>query len=216
MPKAAPPATKPYGRDQAKAELLAAARTLFSERGYDAVGVRDISKLANVNHALIHRHFGTKENLLQEVMKEDAAKFIELLRGVEDPAEAMHRLFEMTLADTSFARILAYSLLGNVNPNLLVVADGTLRRIAESVASSTASPNAASTRAKKSQASAATTSNAKDTTAIATALLLGWLLFEPFLATATDIEQARIPEVRLRVETLIGELVRNSVGAAHS
>src|ERR1700733_5391866 len=52
--------------------LLASARTLFSERGFDNTTVRDIGDDAGVDPALIARYFGSKVNLyLATVTAED-------------------------------------------------------------------------------------------------------------------------------------------------
>ena len=52
--------------------LLASARTLFSERGFDNTTVRDIGEEAGVDPALIARYFGSKVNLyLATVTAED-------------------------------------------------------------------------------------------------------------------------------------------------
>lgn len=187
------------------AELLTAARILFGERGFDSVSVRDISKHANVNHALLHRHFGTKENLLHDLMQGDASRFAQAIRDVEDPADAMRRLFAMNAEDPSYVRILAYALLGSVNTDVLVVADGTLRHIAGVLAAEATSADGTRAAKEKQRASAA------ETTAIVTALALGWLIFEPFLAAATGIEESRLSEVRGHVEALVGDLVDQSV-----
>lgn len=60
---------KPTGREAVRAAVIEAASELFAARGVEAVSVRDIAAKANVNYGLIHRHFGTKENLLQDVLK---------------------------------------------------------------------------------------------------------------------------------------------------
>ncbi len=53
--------------------LLASARILFSERGFDNTTVRDIGDEAGVDPALIARYFGSKVNLyLATVTAEDA------------------------------------------------------------------------------------------------------------------------------------------------
>lgn len=43
--------------------IVAAARTVFSQHGYDTAGVREIAGTAGVNQALVNRYFGSKENL---------------------------------------------------------------------------------------------------------------------------------------------------------
>ena len=47
--------------------LLVAAERLFAEHGWAAVSIRTITAAANVNLASLHYHFGSKENLLEEI-----------------------------------------------------------------------------------------------------------------------------------------------------
>jgi hypothetical protein len=44
--------------------ILAAARDVFTERGYARATIREIARRAGVTHGLVMRHFGTKEKLL--------------------------------------------------------------------------------------------------------------------------------------------------------
>ncbi|MGW1216529.1 TetR/AcrR family transcriptional regulator [Streptomyces sp. NPDC002499] len=45
--------------------ILAAAREEFSARGYDKTSVRAIAKAADVDSALVHHYFGTKEQVFE-------------------------------------------------------------------------------------------------------------------------------------------------------
>ncbi|MFE7776438.1 TetR family transcriptional regulator [Streptomyces sp. NPDC057445] len=47
----------------ARERILQAARTEFSERGYDKTSVRGIAKAAEVDPALVHHYFGTKDEV---------------------------------------------------------------------------------------------------------------------------------------------------------
>jgi AcrR family transcriptional regulator len=53
-----------------RSRLLKAAIAAFAERGYDAVGTREIETEAGVNRGLITYHFGTKEALWKVAMEE--------------------------------------------------------------------------------------------------------------------------------------------------
>jgi AcrR family transcriptional regulator len=48
--------------------ILSAADELFGDRGYDATSVRDIAAQSGVNKALIHYHFGSKDELFEAVL----------------------------------------------------------------------------------------------------------------------------------------------------
>ncbi len=54
------------------AAVSAAAVELLAEHGPREVTVRKVAELAGVNHALIHRHFGTKEALIRTVVAEQS------------------------------------------------------------------------------------------------------------------------------------------------
>jgi AcrR family transcriptional regulator len=47
--------------------ILDAAETLFSQHGYEGTSVREITRLADVNVAAVHYHFGRKQDVLRAV-----------------------------------------------------------------------------------------------------------------------------------------------------
>lgn len=51
------------GAPDTRSELLEAARTIFSEKGFDGASVRAIAGEAGVDPSLIYHYFGTKEGL---------------------------------------------------------------------------------------------------------------------------------------------------------
>jgi AcrR family transcriptional regulator len=50
-------------------KILDEAEKLFATKGYDASSIRDITTNAGVNLAAIHYHFGSKEKLLEKLLK---------------------------------------------------------------------------------------------------------------------------------------------------
>lgn len=76
----------PAGGPDTREAILAAARELFAERGFEATTMRAVAGRAGVDAALIHHYFGTKDGLLEEALTlpVDPAQ---LLVGVgDDPA----------------------------------------------------------------------------------------------------------------------------------
>lgn len=59
-----------HDADRSRRALLAAASTLFEEKGYEAATVREIGEHADVDPAMIARYFGGKEGLYLAVMAE--------------------------------------------------------------------------------------------------------------------------------------------------
>lgn len=57
------------GPTETRGQILAAARRLFGERGYDGATIRGIAQEAGVDPALVHHFFGTKEQVFVAVME---------------------------------------------------------------------------------------------------------------------------------------------------
>jgi AcrR family transcriptional regulator len=57
------------GESSARADILAAARDSFAERGYDRATIRDIAGRASVDPALVIHYFGSKESLFAEALE---------------------------------------------------------------------------------------------------------------------------------------------------
>ena len=58
---------------QTKARILDAALELFGEQGFDATTTRDIAQRAGFNNALLHYHFGAKDDLLEALLEREYA-----------------------------------------------------------------------------------------------------------------------------------------------
>lgn len=57
------------GPTETRAAILRAARGLFAEKGYDRASVRAIARAAEVDPALVHHFYGTKEQLFIAAME---------------------------------------------------------------------------------------------------------------------------------------------------
>ena len=57
------------GRQDTRGGIVAAAREVFAERGYDGASIRQIAANAGVDPALVHHYFGTKEQLFLAVVQ---------------------------------------------------------------------------------------------------------------------------------------------------
>lgn len=68
--------------ERTKARILAAARELFAARGITEVTVRDIAAVAGVNHALVHRYFGTKEEMVAEILRHEVAAYATMSQDI--------------------------------------------------------------------------------------------------------------------------------------
>ena len=59
-------------------QILEVAETLFAEKGFDGTSIRDISKEAKINIAMVSYYFGSKERLLEALILHKTAGLKEL------------------------------------------------------------------------------------------------------------------------------------------
>jgi len=87
------PRTKAAQRDATIAALIAAARKLFTERGYAAVGTEEIVQAAGVTRGALYHHFRDKEELFQAVLvqvsAETTTRIAREASAVDDPWEEL-------------------------------------------------------------------------------------------------------------------------------
>lgn len=82
----APREAVPPEQSEPRARLLQEATRLFTERGFDAVTTREICAAAGLNPGAIHYHFGDKDSLYREVLRQPVHELSRLLDGFDDPA----------------------------------------------------------------------------------------------------------------------------------
>lgn len=79
-----------------RSRLLAAATAEFSARGYDGVSVDRIARRAHLNKAMVYYHFGSKEGLYREMLREIFRAVGTRMREIADapdrPTEKLQRL----------------------------------------------------------------------------------------------------------------------------
>lgn len=73
--------------EEARKELLDAAERLLSERGPDAIGLRDVASAARVSHGLITHYFKTYDGLVEAVFARRAQRVARALRSQLEVAE---------------------------------------------------------------------------------------------------------------------------------
>ncbi len=105
------PKTRPTGKKDVMNAILIAATDLFAERGVAGVAVRDIAARADVNHGLVHRHFGSKENLRLQVQNHLMQKINADIGEPDDYAEAFLRGVAALRRNEAFWKVLARTFL---------------------------------------------------------------------------------------------------------
>jgi len=103
--------------------ILDAAMKLFSEQGFDGTSTRQIAEAAEINEALIFRHFKTKEDLYWSVLEDRIERrgrnrrirqALESGGGTRDVLVSIaEALLDRTADDAAVTRLLFYSALRN-------------------------------------------------------------------------------------------------------
>lgn len=111
---------------------MEAADYLFGEKGPNSVTVREISARANVNHALLHRHFGSKEALLGAIIDQHMQQFKQDLSSSDDLQHAVVNVMDSLRNRPAFTRIFAHLILDHRPLEQFVSKAGTAADIVDS------------------------------------------------------------------------------------
>jgi len=173
----------PTGREEVAAAILDAATELFAERGPAATSIRDIAARSKVNHGLVFRHFGTKEQLVGAVLDHLGANLSDLLQSgappdVLEPAlDRQMRVMARTVLDGYPAGQLQKRF-----PNIAALLEW-VRPLHDNDTS------------------------ARLAVANALALQFGWRLFEPILRSATGVDELTDAEIRQAIADGVARVV---------
>jgi TetR/AcrR family transcriptional regulator, repressor for neighboring sulfatase len=176
--------SRPFGRDDVVAAVIDAAGELFARRGFDGVSIRDIAKKAGVNHGLIHRHFGSKENLHRQSLQHMADAMLADIKDAGAMDELALRAFELLEKHERFWRMLARAIMDGRSIGELHRRYPIAQYLIDQV---TATMKEGSFR------------GGMDPRMIVAAMISfshGFILFEPFIRAAVGLEGMRPDRVR--------------------
>jgi AcrR family transcriptional regulator len=75
------------GRPEKRKRILEAAVRVFAERGYHGARVADVAREAGVAHGLLYHYFGSKEELVQTIFRENWGELVDRFQAVETSDE---------------------------------------------------------------------------------------------------------------------------------
>ncbi len=123
--------------DDAKALILDAAEKVFSEKGPDAAGLKDVAMKAGISHALITYYFGTYDQLVIAVLERRANRGKEMAAALVQHSppgpEAVMQFFIGYLTDPLQVRLITWALLTGKDDALIPLSHGALKPIMEGI-----------------------------------------------------------------------------------
>lgn len=176
--------TTPIGREKVMAAVLEAASDLFAERGPAATSIRDVAARARINHGLVHRHFGTKEELVGEVLNYLGQQIADQIHESRTQAEIE------SIVDRQVRVIVRSSLDGyavgalqKTYPNMELLVDALLSSYPRE-------------------------RDARLAAAHGVALQVGWRLFGDFLRAATGLTDIPDSEIQASLDSVTAHICR--------
>lgn len=167
---------RPVGRAEVMAAVRESAMVLFAERGPDAVTVREVADRAGVNHALIHRHYGTKEELLRVVLAEAIERMAAVASETANTGEDVRAVIAALRAEEPAVRLLAWAILAGYPIEGVWPEYPAFARVRTILAE------------EQGPAGPGDREDPRVAVATGTAMILGWILFTPFLDRAADLQ----------------------------
>jgi len=97
------PTRRALAKQQTRAKVLAAARRLFSENGYEGATIRDIAAAAGMSTGAVFANFSDKSDLFREIMAHDMAALADAMRGAAERGKGVEdALLKMFAAAYAF------------------------------------------------------------------------------------------------------------------
>jgi TetR/AcrR family transcriptional regulator, repressor for neighboring sulfatase len=169
--------------------VLEAASQLFAERGPSATSIREVAARSGVNHGLVYRHFGTKEELVAAVLDHVSDQ---VNRAIADSSPDAPARSERQW------RILAHTILDGYPVGRLQRRFPFVSQLVEEAGRHSEDVTAARFAAGH-----------------VVALELGWQLFKPFILAATGLGPMPDEEVRHASLQLMGRVLTHPEEADH-
>jgi AcrR family transcriptional regulator len=154
--------------EETRARLRAAAAELLRARPPGEVSVREIAQRAGVNHGLIHRLYGSKDELVLAVLRQVFRETGEVIaaRAAEDFEAALASGLDVLLRERWIAGVIAHAL-----------ARGDLQKL----------PVASMTPLVRQLHGEPLDDDLAALVALGEAAALGWMLFEPFITRGSSL-----------------------------
>ncbi len=178
-----PRGPKPTGKEEVVRAILNSSARLFAQRGFAGVSLRDISTDANVNVGLIHRHVGNRDALIRDTLFHQATSTLKRVAASYDPNRGATAYLEH-LSDEPFIRLIAHAVVEGLEPARILpsfpMIEFAIQQLTLLQTSGDVDPD----------------TDVHLMVASATAWMMGWILFEPFILRAVRLADDDEPDLK--------------------
>jgi AcrR family transcriptional regulator len=193
------------GRERVTERVVLAAQELFARRGFAGVTVREIAEKAGVSHALVHRYFGSKHDILVAVFRYNATPMAALALGdvgAHEAALAMARALRTNRRD--YVRLVTRLALDGTSVEFLGHDFPAFRLLVDLLQRET---DSAAVQAGRSP-------DPRVVAVAATALIFGWTALEDWFPAFTGWHEDDMEGVERSLELVIGAMIDASLSPA--
>lgn len=195
-PKTSSHGSIPYGREAVKEAILDATEKLLITRSSSEITVREIAKAANIKHPLIHRHFGTKNSLILEVYARSLKRMDKVTSKIDAIAGNIGTILQVVKKDKAQRLVLARAMIEGLSPHQVQNQFPVIRTITQLM------------QKHQDESKNEKKFDPKILTGVITATSLGWILYEPFLLAALELEDENKDEIQGKMVEILEEIVQ--------
>lgn len=190
--------------DIVKDRILKVATELFSQYGVNSIGIRRIAEAAGINHALIIRHFGSKDRLVIEILQREISALTTTYPNPEQSSiktmEGLRKIIMNTISnEQDTMKLIVRSELDGLSPESFI--DENSERAANLIAKWIASQ-------QKDQG----LPDAKYVSLIITAALFSFVSIAPWLMTSVGLPQDDFEKRKDEIIDVVLWIIGNAIG----
>jgi TetR/AcrR family transcriptional regulator, repressor for neighboring sulfatase len=181
------PVRRRPGKSATASRILDSAQQLFAKRGPAAVSIRQVAEQAGVSHALVHKYFGSKDDLINAVVYRADAQRSAAAEGSPSLKDVYRELLPQVMSERDHSMMLVRSAMSGVEYVPLadrIKTTGALIELARRTAASDAAP-----------APPPLDIDPRVLIGAITSMILGWSAIEDWLWHITGLDPADKDEV---------------------
>jgi len=179
-----------------RSRILDSAQTLFAKHGPRAVTVRQVAQDAGVSHALVHKYFGSKDDLIRAVLDRVDVSRTATARESASLRDAYERLLPQVMTQRDHSMMLVRSAMGGTEYVPLaerITTTSAMVALARSTTASGANPSPAPRDI-----------DPRVLVSAISAMVLGWASIEDWIWPTAGIDPAEKDEVYRQLAEIVG------------